>query len=142
MNSKQLSGIEILRRTVKLFDSNAESFNLEYSAEELIQIARACWESGWDCWPDAWTKEQVEKAIKGESPQFEERAHGLHAVGVSDCNCRDCRFTKIAGQDEMYTYHREHEERGEKGAIKTIGPNLFEPRLHCSICVAEWKRRL
>ena len=100
MSDKE-SAIDTLRRAVKMFDYNNESFNQRFSStEELILIARACWASDWDVFPDQWTKEQVERALKGEPPKFEETLFGLHAVGVNDCNCRTCRNARVNESNE------------------------------------------
>jgi len=57
--AEELPGVEELRRAVRLFDGCNESFNWPatrhvWTAEELVNIARACWASGWDVWPDQW----------------------------------------------------------------------------------------
>lgn len=96
-NRESLAGIEELRRAVELLDRNNEGSNAGFSAEELLNIARACWASGWDVWPDEWTSQQVEAAAKDKTPpRFEERPNGLHALDVTDCVCRDCRRAVFA----------------------------------------------
>jgi len=69
------------------------------SAEDLLKICRACWASDWDVYPDQWTGQQVAAAVVlGTAPTFEEGPHGLHAVGVSDCACYDCRHPEIVAE--------------------------------------------
>ncbi len=42
---------------------------------------------------------------------------------------------------EAWKYHCRHIERGTPCAVKTIGTDFFDPRGHCDLCAAEWKRR-
>ncbi len=68
--SKEYSGIELLRYSVRLLDSCLETFNQKYSAEELLKIAEMMQKSEWDIYPDAWTARQVKEALKGVVPQW------------------------------------------------------------------------
>jgi hypothetical protein len=88
---EKLSGPEVLRRAVKLVDSCREDFNIEYTSEELIRLAKICWLSAWDILPDNWTQEQIDRALAYDTiPEWEELPTGLHAKNVSDCYCRRC----------------------------------------------------
>ncbi len=66
-------GIDELRRAVNLFDRCRESFNQQFDAAELVAIWRAFTASGWDIPPDRWTERQVEEALKGRAPTFEDQ---------------------------------------------------------------------
>lgn len=84
--------IEELRRAVSVIDMMHEAFNEAYTAQELLRLVQVCWVSGWDVLPDEWTSAQIGEALDlGRPPRFEERPHGLHALGIGDCACRDCR---------------------------------------------------
>lgn len=84
--------VEELRRAVRVIDGMRESFNQEYTAPELLRLAKVCWMGEWDVTPDDWTGQQVGLALsEGRIPHFVETRDGLHAVGVTDCFCRGCR---------------------------------------------------
>ncbi len=74
MTHENESGIEKLRRVVKLFDYCNESFNTTWTIEELLKLADTCWKSGWDFFPDQYTERQLYEALKwGILPQWDER---------------------------------------------------------------------
>lgn len=58
-----MNGIEELRRTVKLFDICNETFNEQFTAEQLLVLYRLHIQSGWDIPPDQWTENQIEAAL-------------------------------------------------------------------------------
>lgn len=65
-------GIDLLRYAVKLFESNNESINQRFSAEELLRIADCMQKCEWDIWPDQWTERQLQECIQfGIVPQWE-----------------------------------------------------------------------
>lgn len=72
MSEQSGRGIEELRRAVNLFGNTCESFNQDYSAEQLITIYRAYLASGWDITPDRWTARQTREALAGHMPQWED----------------------------------------------------------------------
>lgn len=73
--------IELLRDTVNLFNDCDESFNQRYTAEELLKIAKACFEGQWGVSPDYWQKRQIEEAIQlGKSPRWRETEDGIVPV--------------------------------------------------------------
>jgi hypothetical protein len=67
---KPVSGPDELRKAARLIGMCRESFNQRFTAEELLKLARACWASEWDFTPDQWTEEQVQAALKGEVPRW------------------------------------------------------------------------
>lgn len=99
MADGEVDGVDELRRAVQLLSRNREDFNQRHTAEELLAIARACWASEWDVWPDKWTDEQVAAAIRGIAPKFREGRFGLHALDVTDCRCRDCEHDAWAAHE-------------------------------------------
>ena len=73
MTKKELNdmtGAELLRLIVSNINATNESFNDEYSLEELIQIHRMFLLSEWDIYPDCWTKRQIKEALQGIPPQW------------------------------------------------------------------------
>ena len=83
---------EELRRAVRVIDRMRESFNQEYTAQELLRLMVVCWACDWDVLPDEWTAQQCGEALAhGAVPRFAETSGGLHALGVTDCRCRACR---------------------------------------------------
>ncbi len=65
-------GIDELRKAVRVLGGMNETFNQRFSAEELLKLCRACWASEWDITPDRWTEDQVQAALKGEVPRWED----------------------------------------------------------------------
>lgn len=87
----QSFGLDELRRATRLFERTSLYVVDSCTVEELLNIARACWASDWDLFPDQWSKEQVARAaLNAEPPRFEERRGWIHALDVTDCNCRAC----------------------------------------------------
>ncbi len=71
MSTRVLSGIELLRRAVALFNDTREDAIDGYSPAELMRIAEAHAQSGWDAYPDQWSKAQRDAAAKhGTVPRF------------------------------------------------------------------------
>lgn len=85
-------GIDELRSAVQAFDYCEETFLQQFSAEDLLKIRRVWKKCDWDLFPDQWTNQQTEEAIKdGKVPDFEETEYGMHALNVDDCYCGKCR---------------------------------------------------
>jgi len=79
MTHENESGIELLRRVVKLFDYCNETFNSKYTPEELIKLAKVCWESGWDFFPDQYTKRQLYEALTyGRAPKWDDNEKPIY----------------------------------------------------------------
>lgn len=73
VNETELTGIELLRYAVKLFNGCRESCNEQYTAEQLLNIAKAMRRSEWDIMPDEWTsKQRFEASCKGKVPSWTE----------------------------------------------------------------------
>lgn len=70
---ENLQGIEKVRRMRSLFSHCTESFNSRFSFEELGRIFDAYHTSGYDITPDRWSEEQVQGALKGVTPAFEDQ---------------------------------------------------------------------
>lgn len=66
-----MTGIDELRRAVTLLGNCTETFNQQFSAEQLIAIYRGYSACGWDITPDRWTAEQVDAALRGIIPEFD-----------------------------------------------------------------------
>jgi hypothetical protein len=65
-------GIDELRETVAAFDGVRESFNQEYTARQLLLIRRAWLQCEWDFSPDQWKSWQVNEALAGFVPQWDD----------------------------------------------------------------------
>lgn len=66
------SGIDHLRLMVKNFDYCNEGFNEQFTVEELFKIHRAWQLSGWDMFPDQWTERQIQEALDGHVPEWDD----------------------------------------------------------------------
>ena len=75
---EERTGMEELRILVSNFNSNSETFNDRYTAEELLQIQRMWWASEWDFLPDQWQPWQVKDALKGLPPKWDDNEKPLH----------------------------------------------------------------
>ncbi len=71
-----MTGIDELRRAVRLFDRCNESFNTTFAADELLLVADALRRSEWDILPDQWEERQIELALLGIVPTWEDTASG------------------------------------------------------------------
>jgi hypothetical protein len=58
------SGIEELRRVAGVSERCREGAIDRYSAEECLNLFRACWRSVWDLYPDELTDEERDYAAK------------------------------------------------------------------------------
>ena len=66
-------GIDLLRLAVRLCDnSGREAFYLMFTAEELLKLASAWDMCEHDIPPHMWTGEQIDGALVGIVPTFEE----------------------------------------------------------------------
>lgn len=93
-------GIDQLRRTVKLLDACNETFNQEWTAEQLLKIGVAMRACGWDIYPDQWTQQQVDAVLEhGTVPTFG-GSDGEHALAVTDCRCSVCKKKRAEESSE------------------------------------------
>ena len=65
-----MTGAELLRLIVANLNATTESFNDQFSLEELVQIHRMFYLSEWDIYPDCWTKRHIKEALQGTPPQW------------------------------------------------------------------------
>lgn len=70
--SKHAFGIDELRHMVRNFNDCNETFNQQYTIEQLLQIHRMWMESGWDIYPDRWTERQLKEALEGTPPSWDD----------------------------------------------------------------------
>ncbi len=66
------TGMEELRLLVNNFNYAPKEFNDRFTAEQLLQIQRMWWVSDWDVFPDQWDERQVQEALKGIVPQWDD----------------------------------------------------------------------
>lgn len=67
-----MTGIQKLRNVVLFFDYCTESFNDQFSIEQLITIYDVYDKCGWYIYPDEWTQRQVDEALKGIIPRWDD----------------------------------------------------------------------
>lgn len=68
------TGIEKLRLLVSNANYCNESFNEQFTIEELIKIHRALALCAWDILPDSWTERQIREALElGRVPTWDEQ---------------------------------------------------------------------
>lgn len=78
--TKRTTGIEALRYCVRLFNDTREDAIDGYTPRELLRIAAAHQSSGWDIYPDQWSKQQRDRAAKyGTTPTFSDRGEPIEA---------------------------------------------------------------
>jgi len=66
-------GIELIRYATHMLSSCNETFNMSFTAEQLLTIADAVQRCGWDFYPDQWTEQQVQDCIQfGIVPEWKE----------------------------------------------------------------------
>jgi len=71
-------GIEELRRSVKFFDNCDEGFLDGWSSHQLLNIWRSYQKSEWSFSPDSWTARQVEEAVDGIPPEWDENEQPVY----------------------------------------------------------------
>jgi hypothetical protein len=90
------NGADEMRLIVRNMNRARESFNSEYTSEELLQLYRMQWASGWDISPDQWTPRQVREALAGRAPQWDENEQPRYAPsgdGLVRSLCCDAEVT-------------------------------------------------
>lgn len=71
-----LDGIDQLVRSVRLFANCGTDWCHQWTAAELLKIARAYRACAWDVPPDEWHPEQAKEAIRsGAPPEWDEHGH-------------------------------------------------------------------
>lgn len=71
-------GIEKLRSMVAMLNNNSESFNQNYSIEELCQLHNMALKCLWDYRLDQWSKRQIAEALQGIVPQWDDNEQPLY----------------------------------------------------------------
>ena len=79
-----LTSIDELRATVRMLDSNNEDFNQRFTAEQLLAICRAHRQCDWDYYPCQWTEAQVQAALRGEVPQWDDSGNPIDPFDATD----------------------------------------------------------
>lgn len=70
--------IEHLRLMVRNFDGCSETFNQHYSIDELVMLHRAWMFSGWDISPDRWSARQLNEALCGVAPRWDDNENPVY----------------------------------------------------------------
>ncbi len=74
----KLTGIERLRRAVSTFNAVNETFNDQFTAEELLLIHRMYCLADWDLYPDEWAPRQVAEALRGKAPRWDDQERPVY----------------------------------------------------------------
>lgn len=77
---RELTSIQILRRLVQRFGCCREDFNDRFTVAELLLLDSAWSRSGWDIYPDQWTKRQVTEALRGIAPTWDDNERPTHST--------------------------------------------------------------
>ena len=77
---KNMSAIEQLRTVVKLCNHTHEEFLNKFTINQLITLWYAYRECGWDFTPDKWTENQVEEALKGNAPNWDDQEKPIESI--------------------------------------------------------------
>ena len=72
-DERKWDGIDQLRTAVRLFDNCNESFNQQFTVQELLTLWRAYRDCGWYIPPNVWTPRQVREALGGKAPKWQPR---------------------------------------------------------------------
>lgn len=72
MSDNKQTGIETLRRAVNLFSNCNDTFNETWTAAQLVAIYEAFQGSDWDITPDRWTERQINEALEGRAPTWDD----------------------------------------------------------------------
>lgn len=67
-----LPAIDRVRRAVRALSACSESFLQRFQIVELMQLHRAWVYSEWDFLPHSWTPRQIEQALCGVAPHWDE----------------------------------------------------------------------
>jgi len=67
-----MTGMEFLRNMVRAFDGCREDVLDRFTVEELIAIRRAWLASGWEFYPDQWSDAQIDAALRGIPPKWDD----------------------------------------------------------------------
>ena len=79
-DTKRTSGIDTLRAAVRLFNDTREDAIDSYTPWELLRMAEAHQRSGWDIYPDQWSKQQRDRAAAyALAPSFNDRGEPIEA---------------------------------------------------------------
>ncbi len=103
--SSPRTGAEELRLLVSNLDYTSESFNDRWTLEQLVQLHRMLQASEWDILPDVWTERQVDEALAGIPPSWDDDENPVYddqraAHEACDCGCEDgriCAYGKTLG---------------------------------------------
>lgn len=78
LDHNQECGIDFLRTTVKLLNYCNETFNQQFTPEQIILLMRVHdRQKVWDFLPDQWSARQVKEALKyGKVPEWKENREG------------------------------------------------------------------
>lgn len=92
------AGIDILRKAVNLFNNCNETFNQQFTENELLKLYRMFSICGWDIPPDRWTVDQIDGAlILGKVPAWDDDEKPARSEAPPIC--QNCCKDPCAGYD-------------------------------------------
>lgn len=69
----KLTGIELLRSAVRIFNNGNETFAGQFDEDKLLKIAQAWKACEWDIHPDQWTERQIIELLDDDKiPEWDE----------------------------------------------------------------------
>lgn len=72
------TGIDFLRSLVANFNDCNEDFVARFTVSQLVMLRRAWLASGFDIYPDAWSHKQVQEALRGWVPQWDDKERPIY----------------------------------------------------------------
>lgn len=102
MNKPLQTGMEELRLLVKNFNGCAESFLDRFSAEELITLHRISQQSDWDFQPDRWEERQVQEALQGIVPIWDDQERTVYSKYKPMIVLESEKEVNVAGMASAY----------------------------------------
>ncbi len=76
---KEKPAIDHLRLMEQNFGGCSETFNQQFSLEQLFKIHKAWMLSEWDINPDRWTRRQLREALKGKPPRWDDNEKPVYS---------------------------------------------------------------
>ncbi len=75
----KITGIELLRYAVRLFNNGNETFALTFDEDKLLKIAQGYRACDWDVHPDRWEERQIsDLLVYDKIPQWDENEQPIY----------------------------------------------------------------
>ncbi len=77
--SNKVTGIDLLRCAVRLFNNGSEDFAQDFDEDKLLKIAQAYKACEWDIHPDQWTEQQLIDLLDDDKiPEWDDNEQPLY----------------------------------------------------------------